>query len=137
MKKIIIMAAIALLCASVVFAAGITKKDLAGLKGKWSGTTSGAGGASLVTTLEIMNDAEPLEATITITNVPMQMQKDYNVKDTLTGTSKNGKLTSAGTIMFLGADPSNFFEITSIKDKKVNAWFYANGIKGTVSATKK
>ena len=137
MKKIIIVAAIALLCASMVFAAGITKKDLAGLKGKWSGTASGAGGASLVTTLEIMNDAEPLEATITITNVPMQMQKDYNVKDTLTGTSKNGKLTSAGTIMFLGADPSNFFEITSIKDKKMSAWFYFNGVKANVSATKK
>ena len=137
MKKIIIVAAIALLCASVVFAAGITKKDLAGLKGKWSGTASGGGGTSLVTTIEIANEAEPVEGTVTITNVPMQMQTDYNVKATITGQSKNGKLTSAGTIMFLGADPSNFFEITSIKDKKMNAWFYANGIKANVSATKK
>jgi len=137
MKKIVLLSAVVLLCASVVFAAGITKKDLAGLKGKWSGTASGAGGTSLVTTIEIMNDAEPLEGTVTITNVPMQIQKDYNVKDTLTGTSKNGKITSAGTIMFLGADPSNFFEITSIKDKKISAWFYYNGIKANVSATKK
>jgi len=137
MKKFIVFSAIALLCASVVFAAGITKKDLAGLKGSWSGTATGAGGASLVTTIEFMNDAEPLEATITITNVPMQMQTDYNVKATITGQSKTGKITSSGTIMFLGADPSNFFEITSSKDKKMSAWFYANGLRGTVSATKK
>jgi hypothetical protein len=137
MKKIIIVAAIALLCASMVFAAGITKKDLADLKGTWSGTATGGGGTSLATTIEITNAAEPVEGTITITNVPMQMQKDYNVKDTMTGQSKNGKITSAGTIMFLGADPSNFFEITSIKDKKMSAWFYFNGIKANVSVTKK
>ena len=87
--------------------------------------------------IEIANAAEPVEGTVTITNVPMQMQTDYNVKATITGQSKNGKLTSAGVIMFLGADPSNFFEITSIKDKKMNAWFYANGVKANVTATKK
>ena len=36
MKKIIVISAIALLCASMVFA--FTKKDLAGLKGTWEGT---------------------------------------------------------------------------------------------------
>jgi uncharacterized protein YdeI (BOF family) len=137
MKKIIIVAAIALLCASMVFAAGITKKDLAGLKGAWSGEISQVGGQGCVATIEIMNDAEPLEGKITVTNIPMQTQKDYNVQATFTGQSKNGKITSAGTIMFLGSDQSNFFEISSVKAGKMRGWFFMNGLRGTFSGKKK
>jgi hypothetical protein len=136
MKKTIFLSAIVLLCASMVFAAGITKKDLAGLKGTWSGTVSQVGGQGCLATLEIMNDAIPMEGKITVTNIPMQTQKDYNVQATFTGQSKNGKLTSAGTIMFTGGE-GNFFEITSLKDNKIHGWFYVDGMKGTFSGAKK
>ena len=134
MKKIIVISAIVFLCASMVFA--ITKKDLATLKGTWSGTVSQVGGQGCVATLEIMNDAIPLEGKITVTNIPMQTQQDYNVPATFTGQSKNGKLTTAGTIMFTGGE-GNFFEITSLKDKKISAWFFVNGMKGSFTGNKK
>jgi hypothetical protein len=137
MKKIIFLSTIALLCASIVFAAGFTKKNLAGLKGTWEGTALGGAKGALIT-IEIMNDAEPLQGKVTLSTIPQDVQRDYNVPATITGESKNGKLTSAGTIMFLGADPSNFFEITEInKDKKLVAWFYKDGLRANVVATKK
>jgi hypothetical protein len=136
MKKIIFLSAIALLCASMVFAAGITKKDLAGLKGTWSGEVSSVGGQGCVANLEIMNDTVPVEAKITVSNIPMQTQKDYNVQATFLGESKNGKLTSAGTIMFTGG-ADNFFEISSVKDGKMSGWFFINGLKGSFGGKKK
>ena len=138
MKKIVFFSAIALLCASVVFAAGITKKSLADLKGTWEGTAQTGGSASCNVKIEIMNAAEPVEAKMTLTGLPAKAKEDYGISDPLTGESKSGKITSAGTIMFLGQSPSNFFEITSIgKDKKLNGWFFFNGLKANVSATKK
>ena len=134
MKKILCIAGIVVLCASMVFA--FTKNDLAGLKGTWSGSVSGmAGGQQCVATLEIANDAEPLDGKLTVANIPMQMQQDYNVPATFTGQAK-GKLTSKGEIMFTGAT-NNFFKITSIKDKKMQGWFIINGFEGTFTGSKK
>jgi len=138
MKKIILFSAIALLCASVVFAAGITKKDLAGLKGTWQGTASGGSGISVDVKLEIMNDTEPLQGKLTLSKIPEKAKQEFNVQDPMTGESNNGKITSAGTIMFLGASPTNFFEITSIsKEKKLSGWGFFNGFKANITATKK
>ncbi len=137
MKKIILFSAIALLCASVVFAAGITKKNLAALKGTWQGSATSGAGLSVDVKLEIMNDAEPLQAKITLTKIPEKAKAEYAVQDPAVGESNNGKITSAGTIMFTGASPSNFFEITSIKDNKISGWCFFNGFKANVTATKK
>ena len=133
MKKIIVISAIALLCASMVFA--FAKKDLPGLKGTWEGTGSGGAGVSIAVKIEIMNDAEPLQAKLTFSKVPEKMQTEYGVQETVSGESNDGKLTSKGTIMFTG--PNGFFEITSVKDKKLSGWGYFKGLKADISATKK
>ncbi|HSB06159.1 MAG TPA: hypothetical protein VLK23_13295 [Thermodesulfobacteriota bacterium] len=137
MKKIILFSAVALLCASMVFAAGFTKKDLAALKGTWAGTASGGAGISVDAKLEIMNDAEPLQAKLILSKIPEKAKSEFNVQDPIMGESNNGKITSAGTIMFLGASPTNFFEITSIKEKKLSGWGFFNGFKANVTLTKK
>ena len=134
MKKIIVISAIALLCASMVFA--FAKKDFAGLKGTWEGTATSGAGVSVNVTLNIMNDAEPLQAKLTFSNIPPAMKTEFGVQDPTVGDSNDGKLTSAGTIMFTGSN--GFFEITSIdKDKKLKGWGYFKGFKANITATKK
>ncbi len=135
MKRIICIAGIALLFASVVFA--LTSKDLPGLKGTWQGTASGGSGMTVNVLFEVMNDTVPLQAKLTLSGIPAKAQQEYGVQDPMTGESNNGKITSAGTIMFLGQSPSNFFEITSIKDKKLSGWGYFQGFKANITATKK
>ncbi len=122
-----------MLCASMVFA--FTKKDLAGLKGTWEGTASGVTGVSINVKLEIMNDAEPIQGKLTLTNIPDKVKSEYGLSDPIIGESNDGKVTSAGTIMFTG--PNGQFEITSIKDKKLSGWGYFKGFKVNVSAKKK
>ena len=136
MRKIIIFSLVALLCASVAFA--ITKKDLAGLKGTWEGKASTGGNVQVNITLEILNDAEPVQAKATLSGLPGNAKSEWGFSDPINAESKNGKLTSAGTIWFQG-EGGNFFEITSYnaKDKKISGWFYANGFKANVSASKK
>ena len=137
MKRILCVVGIVMLFASLVFAAGISKKDLAGLKGTWEGTASaGAGGGSVKATLEIMNDTEPLEGKLTLSNIPMTAQREYNIPGgSITGESKDGKITSAGTIMFTGSN--GFFEVESIKDKTLKGWGYFFGLKANITAKKK
>jgi hypothetical protein len=133
MKKIIVISVIALLCASVVFA--FTKKDLAGLKGTYEGTGTSGGGVTIDVKIEIMNDVEPMEAKLTFSKIPPKVANDYAISDPITGESKDGKLTSTGTVMFTGAN--GFFEITSVKEKKLTGWGYFKGFKANISATKK
>ena len=136
MKKLVCVVGIVMLVASMVFAAGISKKDLANLKGTWEGTATGAGGGSVKATFEIMNDTEPLQGKLILSNIPMTAQREYNVPGgTLTGESKDGKITSAGTIMFTGGN--GFFEIESIKDNKLKGWGYFGGLKANITAKKK
>jgi len=133
MKKIICVVGIVMLCASMVFA--FTKKDLPGLKGTWEGTVSGVTGVSVNVKLEIMNDAEPVQGKLTLTKIPDKVKSEYGLSDPIIGESNDGKLTSAGTIMFTG--PNGMFEITSVKDKKLSGWGYFKGFKVNLSATKK
>ncbi len=133
MKKIIVISVVVLLCASMVFA--FTNEDLAGLKGTWEGTGSGGGGGSVSVTIEIMNDTEPLQGKMTILKIPQGIQTEYGLQETVVGESSDGKLTSKGTIMFTGTN--GFFEIQSIKDKKLTGWGYFKGFKADITATKK
>ena len=133
MKKIICVVGIVMLCASMVFA--FTKKDLAGLKGTWAGTASGGGGGSVDVKIEIMNDAEPLQGKMTWSKIPPKALADYGLQEPTVGEASNGKLTSKGTIMF--TTPNGFFEITSVKDKKLSGWGYFSGFKADITATKK
>ena len=133
MKKIIFLSAIALLCASMVFA--IAQKDLAALKGTWQGTATGGGGGTCNVTIEIMNDTEPLQGKMTFTNIPAKVKTDWALTEPHVTESNDGKITSAGTIMFTG--PTGFFEITKIAGNKLSGWGYSMGFKGDVSATKK
>ena len=136
MKKIVCVVGIVMLFASMAFAAGISKKDLAGLKGTWEGTASaGAGGGSVKATLEIMNDTEPLQGKLTLYNIPNNAQREYGISGTITGESNDGKITSAGTIMFTGGN--GFFEIESIKDNTLKGWGFFRGIKANITAKKK
>ena len=136
MKKIVCVVGIVMLFASLVFAAGISKKDLAGLKGTWEGTASaGAGGGSVKATLEIMNDTEPLQGKLTFTNIPQGARTTYRIDETVTGESNDGMITSAGTIMFTGSN--GFFEITSIKDNTLKGWGFFKGFKANITAKKK
>ena len=135
MKKIVCVVGIVMLFASMVFAAGISKKDLAGLKGTWEGRASGTA-ATVNAKLEIMNDVEPVQAKLTLSNLPGEAKREYGLSDPVTGESNDGKITSAGTIMFTGAN--GFFEITKIgKDNKLSGWGYFKGFKANISVTKK
>jgi hypothetical protein len=104
MKKIICLIVIALMVASVAFAAAmITAKDLPGLKGTWVGslafgTIAEVGGASACT-LEILNDTVPVRGKLTLSNVSdavashvglMAGRNEFDLDD--------GQLTSQGTI---------------------------------------
>jgi opacity protein-like surface antigen len=134
MKRILCVVGIVMLFASMVFAAGITKKDLAALKGTWEGTATGGGG-TLNAKLEVMNDTEPLQGKITFTGLPGNAKSEYKLNDPLIGESNDGKITSAGTIMFTGSN--GFFEIQSIKDKTLKGWGYFAGFKANITAKKK
>ena len=135
MKKIVCVVGIVMLFASMVFAAGISKKDLAGLKGTWEGKATGAGGSGVTAKFEIMNDTEPLQGKLTLYNIPNNAQREYGISGTITGESNDGKITSAGTIMFTGGN--GFFEIESIKDNTLKGWGFFRGIKANITAKKK
>ncbi len=143
MKKIICLLAVALMIASVAFAAGkmqFTAKDLPGLKGTWEGMVSFgefAGGGTSPMKLEILNDAAPLKAKVTVTNVPDQVaqrfgtQSGQNVYE-----NDGGVLTSQGTIFWASPQGTGFFEISK-GENKINFWYFAKGLKGDGTLKKK
>ena len=134
MKKIILLSAIALLCASMVFA--FTSKDFPGLKGTWEGTGTNAAGLAVHVTLEIMNDMQPLQAKLTFTQLPEKAKSDYGIPDPAVGVSNNGQITSDRTILFTGEN--GFFELQYIdKDKRLKGWGYFKGFKANVILKKK
>ena len=143
MKKIICLLAVALMIASVAFAAGkmqFTAKDLPGLKGTWEGIVSfgefGGAGTSPIK-LEILNDAAPLKAKVTVTNVPDQVaqrfgtQSGQNVYE-----NDGGVLTSQGTIFWASPQGTGFFEISK-GENKIHFWYFFKGIKGDATLKKK
>src|SRR5512135_2501835 len=109
MKKIICLAAVVLMIASVVYAqkkAGITAKELAGMKGTWAGSLSFGAfdqGGSSACTLEILSDAAPVKAKLTVNDIPAPVASSVGAT---TGQNvfeiDSGVLTTQGTIMFTG-----------------------------------
>jgi hypothetical protein len=143
MKKIICIIAVVLMIASVVYAqkkAGITAKDLAGMKGTYAGSISFGtfeGGGSSACTLEILNDAVPIKGKLTISSVPAVIASNLGIKtnpDPME--SDDGVLTTQGTIMFTGP-AKNFVEVSKSGDKKVKIYYYFRGLKGDGTLTKK
>ncbi len=143
MKKILCVIAVVLVIASVVYAqkkAGIAAKDLAGMKGTWAGTISFGQfeqGGSSPCKLEILNDAVPVKAKLTVENVPAAVASSVggtsgqNVME-----SDEGALTTQGTIMFTGP-AKGFFEIIKSGEKKIKINYWFRGMKGDGILTKK
>ena len=143
MKKIICIIAVVLMIASVVYAQkkmAIAAKDLPGMKGMWSGTINFGvfeGGGSSACTLEILSDATPVKAKLTIKDISQPVASAFgltagqNVME-----SSDGALTSQGTIFFTGPE-KNFLEITKTGDKKVSLYYFFRGLRGDGSLSKK
>jgi hypothetical protein len=141
MRKIICLLAVVLMIASVAYAAGITTKDLAGLKGTWQGSLDfgmvGASSGSAPCKLEILNDSVPVQAKLTIWNIPdavaqaMGISGGDHVLD-----SSNGVITTRGTLMWSGSS-NNFFEVSMGGEKKLKADYWFRTVKGSASLKKK
>ncbi len=143
MKKIICLLVVVLMIASVGYAqkkVGISAKDLAGMKGTWTGTLSFgefAQGGPSACKLEILNDAVPVKAKLTINDIPAAVAgtvgatSGQNVME-----SDNGILTTQGTIMFTGS-AQGFLEIAKSGEKKIKINYWARGMKGDGVLTKK
>ncbi len=143
MKKIICLVAVVLMIASVVYAAPkmkIAAKDLPGLKGTWEGMVSfgefEAGGTSPMK-LEILNDAVPVKAKLTIENVKDQVSRMYGLssgQNTFEG--DNGVITPQGTLLWPGPQ-GGICEVNLTGEKKLNLWYFLRGMKGEASLKKK
>ncbi len=142
MKKIICLLAVVLMIASVAYAqkkAGITAGDLAGMKGTWTGTIAFGEfeGGSSACTLEILSDAAPVKAKLTVHQVPdalasrLGIMGGQNVME-----SDDGTLTTQGTIMFTGP-AKGFLEISKAAEKKIRLNYWFRGLKGDGRLTKK
>jgi len=141
MKKILWVAGIVMLVVSTVFAAGISKGDLASLRGTWEGNAYIDSTTSQLK-LEILNDAEPIQGKVTISNINRSWAGNWGwTGEHYTAESDNGVVTNKGTIMFTGRS-GQVFEITSMgKDKKgklvLQGWFFGQRGKVDWKATKK
>lgn len=135
MKKIVCLIAVVLMIASVAYAqkkAGITAKDLAGMQGTWAGMIAFGvfEGGSSACTLEILNDAVPVKAKLTVNQVPntlagqLGIMSGQNVFE-----SDDGTLTTQGTIMFTGP-AKGFLEISKSGEKKIKLNYWFRGLKG-------
>ena len=144
MKKIVCIAVAVLMIATIVYAQkkiAFTPNDLPGLKGTWKGMLSlgQETGMSSPATLEIMNDAVPLKAKITVENVPPQVAQGIGIMSGQNvSESDSGKITTQGTILFPGAVTGNFISISKTGSKdKISIWYMFNVMQGTGTFTKK
>jgi hypothetical protein len=134
MKKILCVAGIVMLLASMVFAAGMSKEDLKNLKGTWTGMAY-TSGADAQMTLEILNDTEPVKGKVTLINIDRIRASDAPTwtGERISGEADNGVITNKGTIMFIGKE-GNVFEIAAMgRDRAgkviLEGWFFAKGVK--------
>ena len=137
MKKMICLLVIALMIASVAFAAAkkITPKDLAGLKGTWEGIWD-VQDATAPCKLEILNDAVPVHIKLTVSNIPdLEASQAGITGGTHVYESYHGVITSNGTLMWKGSAAS-FLEI-SMGEKKLSGSYWFRTLKGYVSLKKK
>jgi hypothetical protein len=139
MKKIICLVAVILMIAAVAYAAkkvAITKSNVASLKGTWIGVLDlGKKGETTPITMEILNDAPPLKAKWTLANVPNEVAAAFGEQGgQKVGEADDGMLTSAGTVMWIGAQ-KNFIELTLMDNKKLGCWSFWRGMdmRGTLS----
>ena len=144
MKKIICLTAVVLMVVSVAFAAGKTKiaaKDLPGLKGTWVGMLDfgdvGGTAASSNCTLEILNDKVPVQAKLTVWDVPDFVAQRLG---TMSGrnefTLDDGQITSHGSIYWV-SNEKNIFEVSMGREKYLDATYWYRMIKGTALLKKK
>ena len=142
MKKIICLVAIVVMIASVAVAAQkakFTAKDLAGVKGTWEGILGfGIGEAATSNvTLEILNDAVPVKAKLTVRSFPKEVAAQLGVQEGANVfEGDDGQITSQGTLVFAGPN-KNFFEVTFTGKDKARMWYIFKMIKGTGSLKKK
>jgi len=143
MKKIICLVAVVLMIASVAFAAGkmkITAKDLPGLKGTWEGIVSFGefeGGGTSPMKLEILNDAVPVKAKVTVTNIPDPIARLFSVQSGQNVFENDGGvITSQGTIFWASPQGTGFMEVSK-GENKINFWYFAKGLKGDATLKKK
>ena len=143
MKKVICIIAVVLMIASVALAAkktAINAKNLAGLKGTWTGMLSFGtfeGGGTSPVTLEILNDSVPVKAKLTVENVPEGVASMFGTPSgKYVGESDEGIITSQGTILWTGP-AKNVFEVTLRDDKKLSVWYFFRGLKGDGTLKKK
>jgi len=139
MKKIICLVVVILMIAAVAYAAkkvAITKSNVASLKGTWVGVLDlGKKGETTPITVEILNDAPPLKAKWTLANVPNEVAAAFGEQGgQKVGESDDGMITSAGTVMWIGAQ-KNFIELTLMDNKKLGVWSFWRGMdmRGTLS----
>jgi hypothetical protein len=114
------------------------------LKGNWQGWTtfSVVPSKPILTTLQITNNAFPLEGNITL-NLPGEVAGIFPA-DTKTASgdvtinfTPGMMITDQGTL--LGRSEQNFLELTYYTGEKpkLDGWFYYYYSKGTVELTKK
>ena len=142
MKKAILLIAVALLVVSVGLAVaqkkGWTEKDLAGLKGMWTGSFD-FGVFDVATapgSLEILNDKVPLKGKLTLQNIPDAVANNLGIMSGGTWQNDNGTLTSQGTIIWTGA-AGGFLEIGPGGEKKLRVQYWFRGVKGNAILNKK
>ncbi len=135
MKKIICVLVVVLMVVSVVCAQkkmAISAKDLPWMQGIWTGNVSFGiqEGAGSLATLQIFNDKVPIQAKLTINQIPdavaspLGLTPGQNVFE-----SDEGAITTQGTILFSGPTKS-FFEITKSDDKKLKCDYWFRGLRG-------
>jgi hypothetical protein len=145
MKKIICLVVVILMIAAVAYAAkkvAITTKNVASLKGTWTGvisfaTIGAAGGVTSPVTLEILNDTPPLKAKWTIANVPGEVARQFGMMEgQKVGENDDGIITADGAVMWSAAD-KNFVMATLMDNKKLSLWYYFRGMRGDGTVNKK
>jgi hypothetical protein len=132
-------------CASLqVQKTAVTKANLAMVKGTWSGWTTFSSYQSnpVLTTMEIYNDAVPLQGKIVLNSLPDRVAASFPADAKTAGNDvtidfKNGKISDQGTL--IGQTGENFLELTLLvgEKTKMSGWFYYYGAKGTADFTKK
>jgi len=142
MKKIICLLVVALMVASVAFAAAkvkMTAKDLPGLKGTWQGIlgfgVTEQGGTSPAI-LEILSDTVPVKAKFTVTNVPDIVAQRTGLQGGQNVFEGEGVITTQGTLMFIGPQ-KNFVEVGLISKEKINVRYIYQSLSGDGDFKKK
>jgi hypothetical protein len=122
----------------------LTKNSAPMLKGNWQGWTTFSVVPSnpILTTLQITNNAFPVEGNITLINLPDGVPSIFPA-DTKTPSGdvtidfSNAMVTDQGTLLLRSGE--NFLELTYYTGEKpkLAGWFYYYYSKGTVELTKK